>query len=227
VPAPIQRVERWRELAAASAARWGGTAADLLAVIHRESRGDPDAISETGYRGLGQVGRAATADYNRIAGASVAWPRDVMDPANNIEVIATTWRTARAVARQLGYSGLERLAIARAVYGWGPYNFRRAVARWRRERGTSAPPTLGELAAAYPDATVPHVNPWAAARAHLRLRVAYGAPAGSGGPTGGGGSGRPATRPDWSPLVSITPIALAVALAGLVLVAVGVVRYAS
>lgn len=177
MPRRLPAVERWRDIAARAAERYSVNVADVLATVHRESRGDPDAVSKTGYRGLGQIGRAALASWRRMTGQSGEWPAAAMDPATNLDVVAWYLSLARDVANALGYRRLENVAMRAAIYGWGPGNVKNAVRRWQHERKTDAVPTLGELRARFPDAGKPNIAPWRAAAAHLRLRRVYGAAA--------------------------------------------------
>lgn len=100
-----------------------------------------------------------------------------MDPKTNLEVVAWYLSVARRRVALLGYHGAERLALAVAIYGWGGANVENAIRRWQSERGTTAVPSLGELAARFPDAGKPNIAPWGAAKRHLRLRQVYGAAA--------------------------------------------------
>lgn len=164
------RVERWR----ASAVKWSAWASDLfksnldasdvLALVSHESGGDPTIVSPTGYRGLGQVGRDALADYNNGVPDSLVvdyeWLVDAERGDEQIRVVA--WHMARGRdvvshwAMPDAKSNAARWADVR--YAWGGGNLRKSRARFVAAVGHE--PTFDQLAAFEPNAGVPNVRPW-------------------------------------------------------------------
>jgi hypothetical protein len=132
------------------------TAGHLLALIRRESGGDPGVVSKTGFRGLMQIGKATTKTWASAKGILSPWP-DVHDPAVNITIGAWNLDWCLDFAQGLNVSG-DPWGWAMAVYGWGPGNVRNAV---RSVRGkTLLPPSLEDMQRLLPGAGLPHVKPW-------------------------------------------------------------------
>lgn len=169
-------VERWRPAArtwaAWAASRYGVALdeSDLLALISRESAGNPAAVSATGYRGLGQVGQAALGDYNAsTAGVEspVTWA-DMIDPAaagSQIRVIAWLVANGRRIVSTWSPPDARSSAHlwADARYSWGGGHLKSAIGDYQDAHGR--PPTFDELAQDIPDAGKPYVRPWVHARA--------------------------------------------------------------
>lgn len=163
-------VERWR----ASARKWAAWAvelfhsqldeSDVLALISLESGGDPSIVSKTGYRGLGQIGAAALADYNAGIQDSLtvdySWLIDPDHADDQIRVIA--WHMARGRTIVSGWAmpdargNSARWADVR--YSWGGGNLRAARARYVDAYG--AEPTFAALSMFEPDAGGGNVRPW-------------------------------------------------------------------
>jgi soluble lytic murein transglycosylase len=96
-------------------ARKEGLEPDLLyALLHVESRFDPQAVSPTGALGLAQFLRGTWADVARMLGES---PADPFDPESAIRYAARylAWLLERCGA----FAGLERVACALTAYNGG------------------------------------------------------------------------------------------------------------
>lgn len=115
-----RNVERWRPLAAAAAAQAGRSAGvtlpvDLvLAVVRKESSGDPRAVGDAGVSlGLMQVQKATARELG------ITDPERLFDPP--VALLAGSTYLARQLAR---YSG--RVAHAVAAYNAGSARFTQA-----------------------------------------------------------------------------------------------------
>jgi len=169
-------VERWRSSArtwaAWAAARYGVALdeSDLLALVSRESGGNPTAVSSTGYRGLGQVGTAALTDYN-ASSAGVERPASWADMKDadkgDLQLRVVAWLVANGRKAVSSWSPPDAKSNAHlwadARYAWGGGNLKSAIADYKVTHGRA--PTFDELAAALPDAGKPNVRPWVHARA--------------------------------------------------------------
>ena len=161
----IQATARWASAAALAASPYPGlSAAHLLAVVERESSGDPDIVSFTGYRGLMQIGRAVTKDWAAAAKVLSPWP-SVMDPALNLRIGAWYLNWCRRFVGGLGVSG-DPWEWTMAVYGWGPGNVRREVNAVRSEIGRAQ--SIGDMQIHRPEAGKPYVRPWYRASVYPR-----------------------------------------------------------
>lgn len=163
-------VERWR----ISARKWAAWASalyhapldesDVLALISIESAGRPDVVSRTGYRGLGQVGAAAVADYNAAVPDSMTVDLEWMDDPSHADeqVRVVAWHMARGrdlvAAWPMPDARANAARWADARYSWGGGNLRSARKRYIAAHGIE--PTFPQLAVAEPDAGKPNVRPW-------------------------------------------------------------------
>lgn len=181
-------VERWR----GAARTWSAWAAelnhvaldesDVLALILRESGGNPTIVSPTGYRGLGQIGVAALTDYNNAQSepyqVPLAWLTDAAHGSEQVRVVA--WHLARGRTIVAAWGMPDAVSNAGlwcdARYGWGAGNLRSAIKRFEAANGRL--PTFDELAAAEPNAGWSerrqkfNVRPWVHARANQRVAAA-------------------------------------------------------
>jgi hypothetical protein len=175
------KVERWRD----SARKWSAWSSelnhvaldesDVLALINRESGGDPEIVSPTGYRGLGQIGVDALLDYNNAMSeplqVPLAWLTSAEHGDEQARVIA--WHMARGRTLVSAWGMPDAVANAAlwsdARYAWGAGNLRKALARFKSSNGRL--PTFDELALAEPNAGWSekrqkfNVRPWIHARA--------------------------------------------------------------
>jgi len=179
---PNPKVEAWMPQAAevcASLSREPSvTAPEILAIVHRESGGDPSAVSISGFRGLGQVGRAVCLDYNDSDDGAV-YPTPIPVPLDKpilqlrITAWFYSWCKSWAVKRGYAQNDLESMVWGRVCYGWGPGNLKRAVKDWRQATGLERVPSLAELADMFPQAGRPYVRPWLIADTFLDEVAAY------------------------------------------------------
>jgi hypothetical protein len=169
-----KQVNQWRD----SARKWADYMAkkygvtldesDILAVISRESKGDPTAVSKTGYRGLGQVGQAALQDYNKAnptLHVEYAWLIDPAHGDDQVRVCAWIQAKQRNVVSHQSMPDAKTNAAkwADARYAWGGGNIDDARNTFAAQYGRQ--PTFDELAAFMPNAGYPNVSPWRHANA--------------------------------------------------------------
>lgn len=201
-------VLKWESLARQEAAKYqslGMTPGHILAIIERESKGDPNSVSKTGYRGLMQIGWEVCETWvvqgagkgrphpwpgnftgnqkQKKAAAHKAGSTIVFDPALNIEI--GTWNLAEAYksAKRIGAGG-DLWAWAEAIFGWGIGNVKTTVKEAKERLGHS--PTLEEMQQLYPDAGGKNVRPWvrgmqyASGITRYNKKIGYTAPLGQG-----------------------------------------------
>lgn len=155
------QVERWRAVARAAAA-WAAARCgvaydehDLLALVERESSGNPAKENSSGRRGLGQVYQGALSDYNAKSGGprvEWAWMKDPERGAEQLRVVA--W--LRANSRQIVSTWTPPDAHQNAHlwgdlrYGWGGGHVKDAIEKYRAQHGHA--PNFVELEAVTPAA---------------------------------------------------------------------------
>jgi len=101
-----------------AARKWGLDPFLLTAVIHQESRFDPDAVSATGVRGLMQMTGSTLAELN------------VKDPGDAAEVINAGARYLDLLRRQfadMGYDGEDAMLLALAAFNVGQGHVQDAI----------------------------------------------------------------------------------------------------
>lgn len=132
----IVPVERWRATAEPIAERFGIPTNTILAIITRETGGNPRAVSSAGAVGLMQTRGSVIKTYNANAGTS--WtPSDVLNsPSLGIEIGA--WLYSLHYSRVgSAKNAWERFALADLAYCQGWQAFKNLVA--------SAGQTLADL----------------------------------------------------------------------------------
>jgi len=101
-----------------AARKWGLDPFLLTAVIHQESRFDPDAVSATGVRGLMQMTGSTLAELN------------VKDPGDAAEVINAGARYLDLLRRQfadMGYDNEDAMLLALAAFNVGQGHVQDAI----------------------------------------------------------------------------------------------------
>lgn len=175
-----EAVLRWAELAWVAASEYpslGMTAGHLLAIVERESGGNPNAGLSHGYRGLMQVGKAVTDDWADDRGVPSPWP-DVLDPETNLVIGAWFLAWCRKRAGELASASVDQYGVkpplvlgdrwpwAMAIYAWGFQHVKKAVQSVYGQ--LSRPVTIDDMARHMPDAGKPNVRPWYRAKVYPR-----------------------------------------------------------
>jgi hypothetical protein len=167
-------VIRWWPLAEAAARTYQVPVSWVLATVQMETKGNPDKVSFSGFRGLMQIGNLVSQDWAAGRGQPNPWP-SVLDPAINLLIGAwfLGW-CSRRVSSWCSRTNPEHPAWVRACYGWGPGNLAKAVAAAASELGK--PPTFSDLERLNPDAGtidgVTYVRPWTGGRRFAALVAA-------------------------------------------------------
>lgn len=121
------RYERYDELIARAAARYGVDPSLIKAVIWRESRFQPEMLGAHGERGLMQVTEGAAQDWAKAEKIETFLPSDLLDPKTNIE--AGAWYLAKALKHWAAKD--DPVPFALAEYNAG----RTRVRRWEKNSG--------------------------------------------------------------------------------------------
>lgn len=108
----VREVEAFRTLAAAAGARSDLDADFILAVVTKESGGNPRARSSVGALGLMQLRPAAAADAAKRLGEPAPTEIDLLDPAINLKMGASYLRIL--IDR---YKGARDVALAAYLKG--------------------------------------------------------------------------------------------------------------
>ncbi|MAJ59891.1 MAG: hypothetical protein CBC48_07895 [bacterium TMED88] len=106
--------------------RHGLDPALVMAIIHVESSGNPDAVSHVGARGLMQLMPSTAQEIAGKLKLDWAGPDSLFDPVVNVTL-------GIAYLRQLN-DRFEDIPMALAAYNWGPSRIRRRI-----QRGDSLP----------------------------------------------------------------------------------------
>lgn len=131
-----RRVEHWRPLVCVPAREFAVDPALVLAVIAVESRGDPEAVSSAGARGLMQLLPPTAREMAAWLGDAPPEGDDLFDPAVNVRLGTAYLR------EQLDTFG-EKEALALAAYHAGP----RRVREWLDAHPDRSPLEVLELSA--------------------------------------------------------------------------------
>jgi hypothetical protein len=147
----------------------------VAAIIHKESGGNPTAVSSTGYCGLGQVGKSvyqtfAEANPKYMASRpdmSYAWMRSADHVAEQLAVTVHAYTRALARARHLlsikkvigdpSMFSRDHVVLASMVYGAGGGNTNNLIKSAETKGYT---PTLSNLYAHNPNWMKPYLRPF-------------------------------------------------------------------
>lgn len=121
------RYDRYDELIAQAAGRYGVSPSLVKAIIWRESRFQPDMQGTHGERGLMQITEGAAADWAKSEKIETFLPTDLLDPKTNID--AGTWYLAKALKHWADKD--DPVPFALAEYNAG----RTRVKRWEKNSG--------------------------------------------------------------------------------------------